>query len=143
MRRKFRGQSLVEFAFVLPILLMILMILFDFGRAVLAYNTVSEAARNGARVSIVNQIPADICSVAASRAIAIAIPTTCAATPAAIGIFVTSSCAQINCVETVKATYRFNPITPIIGNIIGGITMSSTSQVKIESVCASGTCPTT
>jgi Flp pilus assembly protein TadG len=148
-RLRQRGQSLVEFALVLPVLLIILMGLFDFGRAILAYNTVAEAARNGARVAIVNQIPADICSVAANRAIAISLPTTCAANATAVGVYVTastggSSCTVVNaCTQTVKATYQFTALTPIISRIIGPITMSSSSTVTVESICSTAPCPQT
>lgn len=148
MRHKAHGQTLAEFALILPLLLLILMGIFDFGRAILAYNTLSEAARNGARVSIVNQTPADICSVAAGRAVAIALPTTCAADSTAVGIYVTAStggasCTALDCSQTVRATYQFRAITPIIGNFIGPITMTATSSVRIESECLNASCPTT
>ena len=148
MRSPSRGQALVEFALVFPVLLLILMGLFDFGRAIVAYNTISEAARNGARVSIVNQTPADICAVAAGRAVGLGLPTTCAANPAAVGIYVSastggSSCTAINCVQSVKATYQFRAITPIIGAFIGPITLSATSSVPVESTCLNASCPTT
>ena len=46
-----RGQALVELAFVLPVFLLLLMILFDFGRVIYAQHTIdqdaSEAARKG------------------------------------------------------------------------------------------------
>src|SRR5262245_34994856 len=140
-----RGQTLAEFALILPVLILILMGLFDFGRAIIAYNTVSEAARNGARVAIVNQTTADICSVAATRAVAISLPTQCALTPTAAGIYVTSSspCIVNSCLVTVKATYRFTALTPIISNILGPITVSSSSTVPVESLCSVGTCPQT
>lgn len=149
MRYRHRGQTLVEFALILPILLLILMGMFDFGRAIVAYNTLSEAARNGARVSIVNQTPADICSVAASRAVALGMPTTCAANATAPGIYVTAStggtsCAEIKtCNQTVRATYQFRAITPIIGNFIGPITLTATSTLAVESICLNASCPTT
>ena len=148
--RRSRGQSLVEFALILPVLLLIFMGLFDFGRAVFAYNGVSEAARNGARVAIVNQTLADICSVAAGRAVGLGLPTTCAAngnagTP---GVWVTdaatgnaTSCAAINCLQKVKVTYQFRPITPIIGRFIGPINLTSTSTVPVESLCLNNSCP--
>lgn len=152
-RSRGRGQSLVEFALILPVLVIILMGLFDFGRAILAYSTVSEAARNGARVAIVNQIPADICNVAATRSIAINLPSTCAANGTAVGIWVTassggSSCSVLftapntPCTQTVKATYQFTALTPIISNILGPINLSSSSTVPVESICSSG-CPQT
>ncbi len=143
-----RGQSLVEMALVMPILILILMGLFDLGRAIVAYNTVSEAARNGARVSIVNQTTADICQVAAERAVALALPTACAPNANSPGVWVTASsggasCTAINCVQTVKVTYRFSPITPIIGSILGSITLSSSSSLPVESLCLNNNCPRT
>jgi Flp pilus assembly protein TadG len=48
--RRSRGQALVEFAFVLPIFLFILMILVDFGRIVYAQNAITQDAREAARV---------------------------------------------------------------------------------------------
>ena len=51
-----RGQALVEFALVFPVLILILLGIFEVGRAVFAYNTIGNAAREGARVAAVNQI---------------------------------------------------------------------------------------
>lgn len=50
---KERGQSLVEFAFIIPVLMLILLGVFDFGRAFYAYNAISNAAREGARYGTV------------------------------------------------------------------------------------------
>ena len=55
-RRRGTGQSLAEFALVFPVVILILFGAIDLGRAVYAYNTVANAAREGARVAIVNQI---------------------------------------------------------------------------------------
>ena len=46
---------MAEFAIVLPVLLIILIAVFDVGRLVFAYNDITNAARNGARVAIVDQ----------------------------------------------------------------------------------------
>ena len=48
------GQTLVEFAFILPIFLLMLMILFDFGRVVYAQHTINQDAREGVRLGIVS-----------------------------------------------------------------------------------------
>jgi hypothetical protein len=52
------GQALVEFALILPIIVMLTAGLIDGARAILAYNTVSNAAREGARFGIVLSDPA-------------------------------------------------------------------------------------
>lgn len=51
-----RGQSLVEMALTLPILLMVLLAIFDFGRMLFLYSEVSNAAREGARWGSVSGI---------------------------------------------------------------------------------------
>jgi len=150
LRQHSRGQSLVEFALLLPVLMVTLLGMLDFGRAIYAYNAVSEAARNGARVAIVNQTPDDICLVAAGRAVALGLPTACApnGNPGTQGVWVTTSgpaeCLpepDINCLESVKVTYQFRPITPVIGAILGPINISSTSTVPVENPCLNNSCP--
>ena len=46
----------MEFALVFPVFILLLFGILDLGRAVYAYNTIGDAAREGARVAIVNQI---------------------------------------------------------------------------------------
>lgn len=48
-----RGQALVEFALLAPILLLIIVGLIEFGRAWQAYQVVTDAAREGARIAAV------------------------------------------------------------------------------------------
>ncbi len=52
-RRRERGQSLVEFALVLPAFMLLVFGILDGGRAIVAYNDVSQSARNVARVAMV------------------------------------------------------------------------------------------
>ena len=52
MKRKKRGQSLVEMAMISPFLIMILLMMIDCGRAAYAYATLANAARDGARAAI-------------------------------------------------------------------------------------------
>ncbi len=49
-----RGQSLVEFALVFPIFMLMLVAIFDFGLGLYSQMTVINAAREGARVGIVD-----------------------------------------------------------------------------------------
>jgi len=48
-----RGAELVEFALVLPILLVVIAGLWDFGRAFRTYQAITNAAREGARLAVV------------------------------------------------------------------------------------------
>ena len=48
-----RGQELVEFALVAPIIFLLLFALIEFGVAIWHYNTLAQAAREGARAALV------------------------------------------------------------------------------------------
>lgn len=50
-RGRSRGQSLVEMAFMLPILLVVVFGIIEFGWLIFAYSTISQAARNGAEAA--------------------------------------------------------------------------------------------
>jgi hypothetical protein len=53
-RDRSRGQALVEFALVLPVLVLLLTGFFDLGRVVLAHDSLSNAAREAARYAVVH-----------------------------------------------------------------------------------------
>lgn len=132
-----RGQGLVEFALTIPLFILMLLGLVDLGRAVYAYTTISNAAREGARLAIVNQTQAggtyiaqaEAANSATSLGIAAASVTISFRTPDLSG-----SCANrtIGCVAQVTVPYSFTAITPIVGNIVGTINMSSTVRIPIE-----------
>ena len=52
-RRNERGQALVEFALVVPLLLIMVMAIIDFGRAWNLHQTITDAAREGARQAVI------------------------------------------------------------------------------------------
>jgi len=56
-RRPDRGQSLVEFALVLPLFLLLIFGVIDGGRAIFAWNQMSQVARAVARVASTNCFP--------------------------------------------------------------------------------------
>jgi hypothetical protein len=49
-----RGQALVEFALILPVFVLLIVAIFDFGRVVWATTSVTNAAREAARYAIVH-----------------------------------------------------------------------------------------
>ena len=67
-----RGQSVIEFAFVLPLLLLVCFGITEFGRAWMTMNIMTSAAREGVRLAVVTapDIPAvqqrvrDVCQAA-------------------------------------------------------------------------------
>ena len=49
-----KGQDLVEFALLLPLLLAMFLGIMEFGIIILSYNTIANAAREGARYAIIH-----------------------------------------------------------------------------------------
>lgn len=140
-RRRSRGQGLVEFALVVPVLILIFMGLFDAGRAVFAWNTLSNAAREGARVSIVDQntdaggVPVGA-TEAANQASGLGLDPTDLTQVEVVYLQpdLTTPCPtrSLGCVAEVTVHYDFRAITPIIGSIIGPIDLVATTQLPIE-----------
>lgn len=99
-----RGAAAVEFALVLPVLLLIVFGIIDLGRALNAQITLTEAAREGARLAALGE------SNVVSR-------TQAAATGLSpVSVTVTSSCpasATQTSDAVVKVSYSFSFITPI------------------------------
>jgi Flp pilus assembly protein TadG len=129
-----RGQALVEFALVLPLLILLMVGLFDLGRAVYADSTLSNAARVGSRVAIVNQNVSQIQAAAATKAAALDL------LPADVSVSFrsdptnpSSTCSpmRIGCVAFVTVTYQYHPAVPIEG-LVGPIVLTSTSSQRVE-----------
>lgn len=57
-----RGQTLVEFALILPILVLLMVGLFDLGRVVFVNNSLSDGARHGAREASTDPRSATYCA---------------------------------------------------------------------------------
>jgi len=148
-RSKSRGQSLVEFALVLPIFLVLFFAVIDLGSAIFTFNSLTNAAREGARLAIVNQDTASIIaraegqvSVAEINAPNVSIDfyeqnevdgtpdTSRPCTPAGVG-----------CLAVVSFESTYRPLTPIIGNILfkNGVTFKATSILAVEYTCPNGT----
>ena len=150
-----RGQTLVEFAIVMPIIVLVVLGLFDLGRAVYSYNTLAQSARQAARTAIVNQNVTNVKNQAIASAPTLGLTasnidvcfktsnstqTTCATT--------TDDCPQskrvLGCLALVKTTLNYQPMTPVISLFFSSIPLSSTSVATIEYVCPTGTataCP--
>ena len=66
--RSERGQSLVEYALILPVLMILLVGIMEFALVALDYATLSNAAREGARAAAVVSTDADARSAAVAAA---------------------------------------------------------------------------
>jgi Flp pilus assembly protein TadG len=143
-RGRQRGQALVEFGLIFPILVLLMVAAIDIGRGVFAYNSVTNAAREGARLAIVNQD--------ANLILQRAIKETQIAETASPNIRVTfwkqsstPNAAALNgdctsgfgCQVLVRYETTFRPITPIISRILfpNGVTLVATSIEYVEFTC--------
>ena len=154
-RHRSRGQSLVEFALIIPLILLIVFGILDLGRGVFAYNTLAESARQANRLAIVDQDIARVKAEAVAFAPAIGLSasdvTVCFKTstttlrncsnPSADSC---GSSPAIGCLAIVTSSTNFSPITPLLSSILPSVPLSSTSIGPIEYVCPTSTnssCP--
>jgi len=138
--RRSRGQSLVEFALVFPLFVVLLFGFFDVGRLVYVNNAVAQAAREGARwASVAGRVqdatyPANIVTQTENGMVAVPTPTVTVkcflptdpslGTPAAV-------CASGDILQ-ITVTSKVDMVTPVIGQLIGSITVQATSQVVVN-----------
>jgi hypothetical protein len=136
-----RGQTLAEFALVLPVLLLIAIGLLDVGRIVFSYTAMTNAAREGARLASVNQTPADI-ELRVRNQTPIVNPTTTVEfhrtepNPDALD---NADCSPLNagCIAVVIVEADIDVITPLIGNLVGPFNLTAEAQMPIDFVCPS------
>lgn len=142
--RQGAGQSLAEFALVLPIFLVLFFAIFDLGSAVFTFNSLTNAAREGARLAIVNQDSASIIaraetqvSVAEINAPNVSIDFYQQAPDGTPDTSSTCSPAAVGCLAVVSFESTYRPLTPIIGNILfkNGVTFKATSILTVEYSC--------
>jgi len=124
--RQQRGQTMVEFALLLPLLMLIIIGMMDLGRAIWSYNLVAHAAREGARAGIFpGESDFDIVRAVQRAASPLVIPD--------------SDIQRTNPrypggTVTVRVTYRYEPITPLVGQFIprGWLQLTSQSTMRVE-----------
>jgi len=145
-----RGQGLVEFALVLPIFVLLLVALFDLGRAVFAYNTITNAAREGARLAIVNQdIPTIIGRAKAQTAIvelndpSVSVHFYQLAVDGTPDTSNVCDLVAVGCVAVVQFEATYQPVTPLIANLIfsSGVTFEAKSVLSVEYRCPNSDFP--
>jgi hypothetical protein len=144
-----RGQALVEFALILPLLVLVLVGIFDAGRLIFAYHTLNNAAREGGRQAIVDQTAAHIQDRAAQHAVALGVapadvvvdyrdasdPETPNSCLTADGDPALGTDEIFGCLAVVRVPYEYTAATPIIGNLIGPMTVTGEVRFPVEFNC--------
>lgn len=123
-----RGSELIEFAIALPVFLIFVFGIIEFGRAILIFGTTAHLAREGARYAIVRgeesgraATQADVVTYVNSRAGGLTDLTVTATWP--------DGNQRFGSVVEVRVTRPFGVIVPLP---IGPITLSSTSRMVIS-----------
>ena len=134
-RRRQLGQGLTEFALIFPVFILLLVLVFDFGRAIYAHHTISNAARAGARVAIVDQTIDPIRAKAEAQTVGLN-PDDITVPDPEFGCPIGGPTVplKIGCEAEVTVEYSYHPLTPIVGSIIGPMTLSATTRFPIERV---------
>ncbi|MBA3318609.1 MAG: pilus assembly protein [Gemmatimonadales bacterium] len=133
-RRHFRaaraGQAMVEFAMVLPLLLLLLVGLIEFGRAWNLHQVVTDASREGARNAVLPTVDEDSVKKVVKRALANAAVNPAAAT---IELDDTDVPGEPATVE-VQLPYEFVFFGPLMGWATGEriITLTARSTMRNE-----------
>ena len=129
-----KGQDLVEFALLLPFMLMLIMGIFDLGRVTFLYSTITNISREGARYGVVHVCETeDVKTAAKDKSIGI--------DHGDLVIDVTWN--PSDCIPdtpgsgtvTVSVSFDFLPLTPFIANILGGgssVPMDATTTMYLE-----------
>ena len=124
-----RGQSMVEMALLLPVLLLLTVVTLDLGRGVYYYTVIYNAAREGARYAIVHQeqnntVPVDITGIETaikSKAIGLDLSKLVIPQPQIITDKI-----------QVEVSYTFEPVTPLGLFKIEDINLHTRSTMLIE-----------
>lgn len=131
-----RGQTLVELALTLPVFILMVMGIFDLGRAVWQGNTLAEAARQAGRYAVT--APTDctgIKNAAINSAVGVALTTSSVSISEASGTLIGDP-------VTVSVTTTFTPVTPLIAQLISGKSFSMTraTTMIIENELSGSAC---
>lgn len=143
-----QGQAIVEMALTLPLLLLIVFGMFDFGLLFQKYEVVTNAAREGARLAVLTTeyTTADAQSRALQYLASGGITGTCSAgTAGSLCVTVTPGTTTITgttppvtvseMVVTVEYDYQFNfvgPILTLFGGSLGVTPLTAVSRMRVE-----------
>lgn len=117
-----KGQSMVEFALIVPVLVLLLLGIMDFARIFHAYLTIDHAGREAARAASIGKDAATVTSIAMDQGSSIGLKAT----------HVTVSTGSSGTNATIKITYPITFLTPLIGNIVGPLTLKDTTVMRVE-----------
>jgi Flp pilus assembly protein TadG len=119
-----RGQTMVEFALVLPVLVTVLLGIFQFGVTFKNYLQLTDAVRSGARTAAVSRLAADPVGTTVNQ-----VKTAAGDIASGMTVTVTSDWVHGDDV-VVKATYPYS--ISLFGVVVTSGTLSSTTTERVE-----------
>lgn len=122
-----KGQALVELALVMPILILLLSGIFEFGRIFSAELIVTHCAREGARLGSVGALDSDIINRVQNTASGLD------TSQLAIVISPTEGNRERGSEVNVSVDYSVNIVTPFISVITGeSVNVEASSSMRVE-----------
>ncbi|MCW2848984.1 MAG: pilus assembly protein [Marmoricola sp.] len=148
-----RGAVVVEFALIVPLLLLLVFGILEFGYMMSRDTAIDNAARDGARVASLDGTFSDVCTAVKSElsGSGIPAPTTCNASAST-----TTANIKIDCIKadgsacaassttfdtlsvsgataTVRVSYSYKWITPLISSLFGSTaSLDQYTQMRVE-----------
>jgi Flp pilus assembly protein TadG len=131
------GQAIIELAVTLPLLLVVVMGIFDFGLMFQRYEVVTNAAREGARVGVLPNYSTDDAKARAQQYLTSGGLTGSATIDAAVAPATFGSPAKTVNQVTVTVQYVHNyvfigPILNLFGGSLGTVTLQGVSTMRVE-----------
>ena len=127
------GQAVVEFVVILPVLLLVLIAIYQFGQVFVNYMDVTSAAREGARKAAVSRA-AGSCSVVDGLAITAAKGAGSDLNSSNLNVTVNRTCTNNTYAQssdvTVTATYPYS--INIMGVVVSSGTLTSATTMRVE-----------
>jgi Flp pilus assembly protein TadG len=137
-----RGQALLETAVTLPLILLVSISIFEFGRAYQTWQVLTNAAREGARVAILpNATPSDVQSrvtayLQAGQLAAYNSATVSVNQNVTMSIGATTAAASVVTVNYPFSFMVLNPVANLVvnGSTLGGaaLTLTASAQMRNE-----------
>lgn len=125
--RNEKGQSLVEFAILLPIILLLLMGILEFGLMLNSYLTINNSAREGARLGIVAGSDPEISELITKISPNLDIE------KLIVNITPLEGSRQSGDTLTVEVIYNYQVIIPLISNILNNVVvLKAQTSMRIE-----------
>lgn len=117
-------------------MVVVLIAVFDLGRLVFAYNNITNAARTGVRVAMVDQTIPNARNAAIRQATSLGL-TSSNVTVTYLTSDLSAACPTprtLDCIAVITVTYQWRAITPVIGSIVGPMTITTVSKEPIERI---------